>query len=88
MDFSKEIYYDGYTMVVPLSFKADIWSFLEPLSSEVWIMSMISIPIFLLAMGLAEYAYSGNFNWDIATGFVLRNVLGESVAKLPDRSGA
>ena len=86
MDFSSAIYTDGFTILVPLSFKAHVWSFLEPMSSEVWIMSIFSIPIFLLAMGLADYAYCGNFNWDTVAGFVLRNVFLENVAKLPDRA--
>ena len=88
MDFSSAIYTDGFTIVVPLSFKAHVWSFLEPISSQVWILSIVSTPIFLLVMGLAEYTYYGDFNWDIVAGFVLRNVFLENVAKLPDRKGA
>ena len=86
VDFSSAIYTDGYTIVVPLRFEAQVWSFLEPLSSGVWVLSILSIPTFLLAMGLAEYAYCGNFHWGIVAGFVLRNVFLENVDKLPDRA--
>ena len=85
VDFSSTIYTDGFTIVVPLRSETQVWSFLEPLSLNVWILSIISIPIFLLAMGLAEYAYYGVFNWGIVTGFVLRNVFLENVPQLPER---
>ena len=64
MDFTSPIYMDGFAIVVPLSFKADVWAFLEPFSGEVWNLSFLSIPSFLLAMGLAEYL--GGYSIDLA----------------------
>ena len=65
MDFTSPIYMDGFAIVVPLSFKAHVWAFLEPFSAEVWNLSFLSIPSFLLAMGLAEYlgGYSMDSVW-------------------------
>ena len=86
MDFSTAIYTDGYTIVVPLKSEAQVWSFLEPLSSQVWFLSIVSTTLFLLAMGMAEYTYYGDFHWEKVSGFVLRNVFLENVDKLPDKT--
>ena len=54
-----------------------MWFFVNPLDYEVWLGLMISVPVYLLVMALADYLFSGNVNLDFQAGFILRNVLSE-----------
>ena len=61
----------------------DIWSFLHPFGYDLWICTLISIPIFIAAMGTAEYIANNKIvHWDILVGFVLRNVLSENYREM------
>ena len=61
-----------YTIVVPVKPKDNIWSFLHPLAYQVWIGILISIPMFILSMGLANYFFYKYIDWGIVVDFVLR----------------
>ena len=69
VEFSQPVYMDHYTIVVPLKAKKELWSFLYPFSYEVWIILLSAIPIFILAMGITNYA---DIQWGRIAGFVLR----------------
>ena len=47
-----------------------MWSFLYPFSYEVWIWVLITIPIFLLTLCVANYR--GELGWGTLIGFMLR----------------
>ena len=85
VDFSSGVSEESYSIVVPLRIENDIWSFANPFNFEVWIFSLLSIPIFILTLGLAEYLTSGTIFWGKWIGFVLRNVLSETSCTMPDR---
>lgn len=69
---------ESVSIIVPLSSQEDIWTFLYPFNLEVWIFSLISIPIFTIASGLTDYFGNGSVDWITVLGFVFRNVLSES----------
>ena len=71
-------YHVGYTtIVVPLLLETEIWSIAHPLSDNVWYASIISIPVFLVVMALADFVYFGKIHWTPLLGFVIRNVFSE-----------
>ena len=84
MDFSTKISIEYSTIVIPLSLKTDVWSVAHPFEYEVWIATFGIMPIFILAMGSAEYISSGKISWKGICDFVMRIVLSEHVPKLPD----
>ena len=61
-------------LVVALLLDSDIWAISDPLADEVWYASIISVPLYLLAMGLADYVFFRKVNWRALSGFALRNV--------------
>ena len=87
VDFSAAIIMEMYNIIIPLTIENDIWSFLYPFEDEVWICFLLSVPIFIIAMGLAEYITDEEHSvpWATLIGFVLRNVLSENTGKLPDK---
>ena len=74
-----------YNIIIPLITENDIWSFINPFRYEIWIFTLISIPVYILAMGVAEYIADRHVNWEILVGFVMRNVCSETMGKLPDK---
>ena len=74
VDFSSGVSEESYSIVIPLKTGNDIWSFTNPFHYEVWIFSLISVPIFILTLGLAEYITSGTITWKKWIGFVVRNI--------------
>ena len=85
VDFSSVVSGESYSILVPLKIENDVWSFVNPFNYEVWIFSLSSVPIFILAMGLADYLARGAIKWDTWIGFVLRNILSETAHKMPDK---
>ena len=76
-----------YNIVVPLKTdKEDFWSFVNPLAYQVWICALGSIPIYILALGLAECICNGGTtaNWLSVSEFVIGNAFGKSI-RLPDK---
>ena len=65
-----------------------MWFFIDPLTHEVWIGFIISIPLYLLAMGLADYLYGRSVDLGALTGFVIRNALSEQNSRLPSHTKA
>ena len=88
MDFTRPVGRGYYAVVIPLKSKSNMWYFIDPFHSYVWILFFLSIPVYLIAMGLSDYVYMGVTNWDIMCGFVIRNALSEQNSILPDQSMA
>ena len=72
-------------MVIPLRIQTDWLAILKPFQYEVWMLLVISIPIYILAMTLADYIYSGNVNWKSLIGFVGRITLHSDVINVDNR---
>ena len=72
------LHMDLTSIVVPMKIYKSILSFADPLTFEVWMMFFFSIPIYMLAMLLAEYINpSASKDWEGVVGFVLRNAMME-----------
>ena len=80
MDYSIQISDNYYKVVFPLKHGSGMWFFIDPLSFHVWLCSLLCVPIYLLAMGLADYLFNGYADWHAVTddfAFVIRNALSE-----------
>ena len=85
VDFSTPILNDHWTIAIPIqSGDSDLASFLYPLSYEVWIATLVSVPLFIGAFMLTDYIYISRTNppksnmkseWKRSTAFVMRTVL-------------
>ena len=67
-----------------LEIQVDIWGFVNPYNYEVWICWLISMPVFVFAMGLSDLFTFHKVDWDTLTSFVLRNAVYESPPISPD----
>ena len=86
VDFTISFLSDSYTVMIPLKHKSNMWFIIDPLSYEVWVGFIISIPIYLLAMVLSNYIFFGYTNLDELSGFIIRNALSEQNSKIPSHS--
>ena len=81
--FSKAVEYSSYlimchhTIVVPVRPRDNLWSFLHPLTYQVWAGILLSVPIFILAMGLANRVFYKDIDWATVSNFVLRVTMGD-----------
>ena len=64
--------------------QVDVWGFVNPFQYEVWICSLMIIPIFLLVMGFADFLVFRRVEWDTLTSFVVRNAVHEVCPKTPN----
>ena len=71
-------------MVVPLKKNSNLWFFIDPFSYRVWIVFLITIPIYLITMWLANLIFYARSNLDKVTGFVLRNAFSETNSTFPN----
>ena len=65
-----------------------MWFFIDPFSHEVWIGFIISIPVYLLTMGMADYLYGRSADLGAVTSFIIRNALWEHNSRLPSHTKA
>ena len=76
--FSKAVEYSSFlimchhTIVVPVKPRDNFWSFLHPLTTQVWIGILISAPLFSLAMALTNRIFYKHMDWENVIAFVLR----------------
>ena len=68
----------SYDIIIPLNVKNDVWSFVKPFDYEVWIFSITTVPILILALFLGDYINYPAINLDTWVFFVFRNALSES----------
>ena len=66
-----------YTIIVPMRFHDNLLSITEPLSLQVWICFLISIPVFILVLISMNYVYTGSTNWEAEASFIIRGALSE-----------
>ena len=65
-----------YTIIVPLRFQdVNLLSITDPLTFEVWICFLISIPGYILVMVLMNFLYSGKPNWVATASSIIRSAL-------------
>ena len=84
VDFSP-IAMEYYSIVMPLQLKNDMGLIIRPFDPEVWIFSLISIPVFIATMGLANYIFLNMVRWDRVFGFALRIVFVEPAVMLYEK---
>ena len=77
VDFTVQVADGYYSVVLPLKHESKMWFFIDPFSYSVWLGFLLSIPIYVLAMGLADYLFCGHVDLDDLTGFIMRNALSE-----------
>ena len=77
VDFTTQVADSFFSVVLPVRHNSKMWFIIDPLDYEVWLGLIISIPVHLLAMSMADYLYNGYAKLDVITGFILRNVLSE-----------
>ena len=75
----------AYTIIVPLRLQDNLMSITEPLSFEVWICLLISIPIYIGSIIIMNFLYIGSTNWEVVVSSVIRGVLSERKNRLPPK---
>ena len=69
-----------YTIVVPMIFRHNLLSITDPLSFEVWLCFLISIPSYIVAIIIMNYIFSKSTNWEEVVSIVIRGALSEDKA--------
>ena len=77
-----------WAVVIPIETSSNMWFFTDPFSDNVWLGIVISIPIYIIVMGLVCHFYSGIGDWSTVSGFIIRNALSEQNGSLPDHASA
>ena len=77
IEFSTPLYVDHFSGIIPVKPMDDLWSFVRPLDSEVWLAFLITIPTFILAMGLSNYIFYNETHWGPLIDFVIREAMVE-----------
>ena len=77
--FSSTIIQGVVNFIIPIKSTTDIWSFLHPLSRQVWLCVLTVIPVFILIFGLIDHFSSGFSDWTTLAGFAFRNILVEAM---------
>ena len=85
VDYSYQIANNYYSIVFPLKLGSKKWFFIEPFSFRVWLCFMICLPIYLLAMGMADYLFNGYADLGELSSFIVRNALSEQNYALPNK---
>ena len=79
---------DYHSILVPLKFFSQPLSFLYPLDPLVWMATLISIPVFMLAFGFLDMSFyrTPKIHWSSIIEFVLRTAMHDPSAaeKLKD----
>ena len=84
VDFTLQVAENHYSVVFPLKHDSKMWFFIDPFSFKVWLGFILCIPIYILAMGLADYLFTGYADLGGITDFVVRNALSEQNYALPN----
>ena len=62
-----------------------MWFFIDPFSYSVWLSFILCVPIYILAMSLADYLYKRDVDFGDLCGFVIRNALSEQNTLIPNQ---
>ena len=73
---------DYHSILVPLKFFSQPLSFLYPLDPLVWMATLISIPMFMLAFGFLDMTFyrTSRIHWNSIIEFVLCSAINEHSA--------
>ena len=71
--------------MVPIKLEDNLYSYIDPLSLEVWICFLICIPIYIGFMMSMNYLYSGFNEWEASASSVIRAALSECKTTLPPK---
>ena len=83
VDFSTPILNDHWTIAIPITLRHDFLSFLYPLTFEVWMVIIVSVPTFILASMLTDYLYTRYrpfrtlsllSEWQRSIAFIMRTI--------------
>ena len=83
VDFSTPILNDHWTIAIPITSRHDFFSFLYPLTFEVWMVIIVSTPTFILASMLTDYLYTRYrpyrtlsllSEWQRSIAFIMRTI--------------
>ena len=66
-----------YEIIIPLNIENDVWSFVKPYDYGVWIFSLTSVPMLILAFLLGDYIVYPVIHFETWVFFVFRNALSE-----------
>ena len=83
VDYTLQLNENYYSVVFPLKHDSKMWFFLDPLELNVWLAFILCVPIYLLAMVLADYIFDGYADWGELSDFVIRNALSEHNSTMP-----
>ena len=78
VDFSSLISDGSHHIILPLKTYNNAWSYLNPFDYEIWIFSLCTIPMYILASVLMDFISFRSLNWSTWLEFVVRNVFSES----------
>ena len=78
VDFSVFLTVDYYNIIIPLVAENNIWSFIGPLSFEIWLLSLVSVLMVIFSLAMVQHPSRGVIHWKASVELVLRNVLSES----------
>ena len=88
VDFSYPILIDYLSIIFPIELGKDPWPIIRPYHWKVWIGILLSPPVFILTMGVADrWANNGDWRrvrWATITGFALRTCFIQSAPWLPE----
>jgi hypothetical protein len=88
IDFTFAIGTDYYTTIVPIQLTKDPWPIIRPFDPEVWLGILVTLPIFLAAIGITSFIffeksiYHRNKSWM----FTLRTVFIQSSCWIPEEA--
>ena len=84
IDFSYSFYVDSSLFILGLNMETDIWKIIRPLHWHVWAALMITIPLYWLAMCLADVFFEGEARWYRLGLFTLLPLITQSLTTIPN----
>ena len=63
VDMSRPLSSGFWAVVIPIETRSNMWFYTDPFSDNVWLTIVISIPIYIIVMGLVYHFYSGIGDW-------------------------
>jgi hypothetical protein len=83
VDFPFPVMVDYYTVIVPIKLDLDKWPIIRPFEWRVWLGIVMLSSIFLLALGVSDWFYTGSVQWTNIFWVVFRNIFSEPPAWVP-----
>lgn len=79
------MFVDYWGLVIPLSIKDSFFNILNPFSLDVWIVLLITIPVYMLSMAITDYVDFGSILWNKSAGLVIRIALHNDIRDYSER---